>query len=93
MGERGPELEITGSARYWSFERTRQMLAGGGDNDSTAAEIRALREEVAALRRQQAEEHRVAVEANYDANSRTATKIADTYEQSARRDRIATRFA
>ena len=93
VGERGPELEITGSARYWSFERTRQMMAGGGDKDSTAAEIRALREEVAALRRQQAEEHRVAVEANYDANSRTATKIADTYEQSARRDRIATRFA
>jgi hypothetical protein len=93
VGERGPELEVTGAARYWSFERTRQMLAGGGENDSTAAEIRALREEVAALRRQQAEEHRVAVEANYDASSRAATKIADTYEQSARRDRIATRFA
>jgi hypothetical protein len=95
VGERGPELEVTGAARYWSFEHTRQMLVGGGggDKDSTAAEIRALREEVAALRRQQAEEHRVAVEANYDANSRTATKIADTYEQSARRDRIATRFA
>lgn len=30
MGERGPELELTGPARYWSAEQTRSMLGGQG---------------------------------------------------------------
>jgi hypothetical protein len=29
VGERGPELEVTGPARYWSFEQTNAMLSGG----------------------------------------------------------------
>ena len=30
VGERGPELELTGPARYWSAEQTRSMLGGQG---------------------------------------------------------------
>lgn len=44
VGERGPELEVTGAARYWSYEQTRQMMQGTRTDDS-AAEIRALRED------------------------------------------------
>lgn len=44
VGERGPELEVTGAARYWSYEQTRQMMQGTA-SDSSASEIRALREE------------------------------------------------
>ena len=47
VGERGVELEATGPARIWNASQTRQMLAG--DNGETAAEIRALRNQVARL--------------------------------------------
>lgn len=49
VGERGPELEVTGPARYWDSSTTMQMLNGNGD-DALVAEVRALRAEVAALR-------------------------------------------
>jgi hypothetical protein len=49
VGERGPEIEATGPARYYSNAQTRQMLAGG----DMAAEIRALRDEVARMREEQ----------------------------------------
>ena len=39
VGERGPEMEITGPARYFSAERTRQLLGGGAD---VVAAIQAL---------------------------------------------------
>lgn len=31
VGERGPELEATGAARYWSAQETRAALGGGGE--------------------------------------------------------------
>lgn len=31
VGERGPELEATGPARYWSAQETRAALGGGGE--------------------------------------------------------------
>jgi hypothetical protein len=49
VGERGPELEVTGPARYWSADQTRQMMAGQ-DNTALLSELRALRAEVANLR-------------------------------------------
>jgi hypothetical protein len=45
VGENGPELEVTGSARYYSASQTQSML-----NSEIVAEIRALREEVSLLR-------------------------------------------
>lgn len=44
VGEAGPELEVTGAARYYSAQQTRALLAGG-DNQELLAELRALRED------------------------------------------------
>jgi phage-related minor tail protein len=49
VGEKGPELEVTGPARYYTAQDTQDMLSGGGSGQ--AAEIRALREELAAQSR------------------------------------------
>ena len=51
VGERGPELEVTGPSRIYSATQTRALLQGGGDNTALLAELQALRGEVAALRR------------------------------------------
>lgn len=48
VGENGPELEVTGPSRIYNASQTKDMLSGGAD---TVTEIRALRDEVAALRR------------------------------------------
>ena len=51
VGERGPELEVTGPARYWSAADTTAMLGNSTRREELlAAEIRALRAEVAGLR-------------------------------------------
>ena len=51
VGEQGPELEVTGPARYWSAADTMSMLGNSGRRDEVlVAEIRALRTEVANLR-------------------------------------------
>lgn len=49
VGERGPELEVTGPARYWSSAQTQQMLSGAGGNAELLAEVKALRSAVLAL--------------------------------------------
>ena len=52
VGERGPELEVTGPARYYSFDQTREMLGNTQRREeSLVAEIRALREDNAAQAR------------------------------------------
>lgn len=51
VGERGPELEVTGPARYWSAADTTAMLGNSQRREELlAAEIRALRAEVQGLR-------------------------------------------
>ena len=50
VGERGPELEVTGPARYWSSAQTQAMLSGAGGNDALIAEVRALRAELSEVR-------------------------------------------
>lgn len=46
VGERGPELEVTGPSRIFSAADTRRLLAGsGGDTAALEAEVRTLREE------------------------------------------------
>lgn len=46
VGENGPEIEVTGPARYFSAPRTIDMLrsafGGGGDGQATIAELRAV---------------------------------------------------
>ena len=46
VGERGPEAEVTGPARYFSASDTAEMFGNG----EMAAEIRALRDEVSLMR-------------------------------------------
>lgn len=48
VGERGWEVEATGPARIWNQEQLGQALTGGS-NAELIAEVRALREQVAAL--------------------------------------------
>jgi hypothetical protein len=56
VGERGPELEVTGPARYYSAAETSRMMSGSGSRaampgeDGMVDELRALRKEVAMLR-------------------------------------------
>ncbi|MNE89943.1 hypothetical protein D3C80_1874100 [compost metagenome] len=45
MGERGPELEVTGPSRIYSANQTAAMLSGG-QSESTATEVRELRAEL-----------------------------------------------
>ncbi len=54
VGEHGPEMEVTGSARIYSFDQTRRMMG----NDELLAEIKALRKEVADLRSDNTAENR-----------------------------------
>lgn len=49
VGERGWEVEATGPARIWNQQQLAQALSGNG-NAELVAEVRALRQEVAALR-------------------------------------------
>lgn len=44
VGERGPELEVTGPARYWSTSQTAAMLGGGNSSAASEAMVRELRE-------------------------------------------------
>ena len=48
VGEQGPELEFTGPSRIYSAQKTKAMLAGGGDG--MIAELQALRQDMAMLR-------------------------------------------
>jgi TP901 family phage tail tape measure protein len=52
VGERGPELEFTGPARYWSFEQSQRMLSGGGarDEERLASLLQAVLRELGAIR-------------------------------------------
>jgi len=58
VGERGPELEVTGPARYWSSAQTQALLSGAGGNarleslvEQLVAENRQMRAQMAALER------------------------------------------
>lgn len=73
VGERGPELEVTGPARIYSAAQTAQMLGGG--NAELIAEVRAVRAEMAALRSEAADSAKAAKE---------TTRILNQYTQGGR---------
>jgi TP901 family phage tail tape measure protein len=50
VGERGPELEVTGPARIYSAAQTRAILSGGENDEALLAELRALRASNDAMR-------------------------------------------
>jgi hypothetical protein len=50
VGERGPELEVTGPSRIFNASQTRDILRGGANaTDATADEVRRLSAQVAQL--------------------------------------------
>lgn len=56
VGEEGPELELTGPSRIFSARQTEQMLRG--DNSRLEALVEDLTKEVAAMRKERAEDGR-----------------------------------
>jgi hypothetical protein len=90
VGENGPELEVTGAARIYSAQQTRDLLAGysgQGDNSELVAELRALRAEVAELKQHAAANVRVA-QAVGKAQIETLEVIADASADSAKSQRL-----
>jgi hypothetical protein len=57
VGEHGPEIEATGASRIYSFDQFRNLMQGG----DMAAELRALRDELRALRAENGAENRAIV--------------------------------
>lgn len=57
VGENGPELQVTGPARIYSAEQTRDLLQGGG-SEAVVAELRASRQELQAVRADNADMRR-----------------------------------
>ena len=51
VGERGPELEVTGPSRIYSAQQTKNMLSGG--SGEVISELRSLRREVSELKSEQ----------------------------------------
>ena len=50
VGERGPEIAVTGPERIYSFDQLMQMAGGGGRDAALVEEVKALRQEVARMR-------------------------------------------
>lgn len=50
VGERGPEAEVTGPARIYTFEQLMRAAASGGSNADLQAELQAVRAELQGLR-------------------------------------------
>ncbi len=72
VGENGPELEVTGPSRIFNADQTRALLSRG--DESLAAEVRALREEVAALRAEQMQGH-AAIAGHARRTAETLTRV------------------
>jgi len=62
VGERGPELEVTGPSRIWNFTDTQRMLQGGSNDQlmrELLAELRLMRAETGATARNGAKTNRI----------------------------------
>ena len=80
IGEQGPELvDFQTPARVYSNKASNDLL----NNKELIQEIKSLRDEVSQLRAEQKEQTGHLIASNYDANSKAATKIADSTENAA----------
>lgn len=78
VGEKGPELEATGPSRIYTFEQTRALLGGGEQGlAGLLSEVRALREEVAALRSDNSAENRAIATHAYKSAKRLDDMVGD----------------
>jgi len=77
VGERGPELELTGPSRIYSAEQTRDMLAGGGSAEMLT-ELRNLRSVVEAQGRDLAQlRHLAAIADSTDEAQRVLRQVTN----------------
>lgn len=76
VGERGPELEITGPSRIIPNNQLSGVL-GGGDNGKTAEEVRALRQDMRASQAQMAavNQKMLKILARWDADGQPETRV------------------
>jgi hypothetical protein len=81
VGENGPELEVTGPSRIFSASQTAGMLGGG----ASAEEVRALVDEVRAMRQEMQQGH-AAIAGN-------TGRVARVFDRVARDDALMTRTA
>ncbi len=56
------------------------VTLSGGDNNALIEEIRALKQEVSELRKEQADQTNALIESNYDANEQAAEKVSSVQE-------------
>lgn len=78
VGENGPELEVTGPARYMNTAETMSLLrSGGANNTELLAEMRAMREDNQAQARAmvQLQQRIVKLQERWDANGLPSTRI------------------
>ncbi|APV42142.1 hypothetical protein PFAS1_23495 [Pseudomonas frederiksbergensis] len=69
VGERGPELEVTGPSRIYNANQTAAMLSGGSNNASVVAELRAVRAELESIK------------ANTQASAQSGGKLVRTIDR------------
>jgi hypothetical protein len=83
VGEDGPELEATGPARIFTAAQTSQILSGagsgGGDNAALVAEVRSLRQELAAMRADNSSENK-AIAGHVATTARILVRVTPTGE-------------
>lgn len=69
VGERGPELEVTGPSRIYNANQTAAMLSGGSSNAAIVAELRAVRAELESIK------------ANTQASAQSGGKLVRTIDR------------
>lgn len=76
VGELGPELEVTGAARYWSATQTRALLSGGGGDGQTARELQSMRSDMRAIATSQLQllQRQLKLQERWDAMGMPATR-------------------
>jgi hypothetical protein len=79
VGEKGPELEVTGPSNIFSHDQTRAMFKQ--DNSELIAEIRSLREEVASLRQEQQVQTGHLIQTVFTSSNDSAARIVNATQE------------
>lgn len=90
VGEKGPEIvDFVNPGRVYSNQASNDLF----NTKELVAEIKNLRKEVADLRKEQQQQTNQLVVANYDANMRASSKVAEATQEAAEQQAWASRSA